>query len=165
VPLEPLKVRHNRKSLGHTAPVLARLRQETLKRRFGIAGLDLSGSTQLPKVGRSFSVAETPEHAGHVGAISPQSPRRQTGQALALPLRPKQIPRSEAKGCSQDRVHDALESVPPRARVGGREDQNHKRGQKRDTQAVAAAQHEEGRKQQHDEQRLEHQRAIQGGEH
>src|SRR3954466_9521738 len=128
MPLEPLKVDHNREGLSHASPVLAGLRQEALKGGFGIASLDLSGSTQMPKFGRSFSVVETFENAGHVGAISPQRPCGQTGQALALPLRPKEIPRSEAKGRSQDRVHDALESVPPRARVRGREDQNHKRG-------------------------------------
>src|SRR3954452_1066945 len=63
-----------RKGLGQAAPVLAGLGQEALKRSFGIAGLDLCASTQLPKVGRSFSVAEPLEHVGHVGAISPQRP-------------------------------------------------------------------------------------------
>src|SRR5215208_6089635 len=96
MPLEPLKVGHKRKRLGQAAPVLARLGQEALKRSFGIAGLDLSASTQLSKVSRRFGFAQTPEHAGHVGAISPQRSCGQTGQALALPLWPQKIARSEA---------------------------------------------------------------------
>src|SRR3954454_15291949 len=94
MPLEPLTEDHNNEGLSHASPVLAGLRQEALKGGFGIASLDLSGSTQMPKFGRSFSVVETFENAGHVGAISPQRPCGQT----ALPRFAWIMPQGEHAG-------------------------------------------------------------------